>query len=413
MREIRPLDHTDWDDYVTIQMNAYPGVRVKREQFRDRAAQMQADPLIKIYGLFENGQLLGVMRLYDFTMKLLSTRTLVGGVGGVAVDLVRKKEKVAYEMLQFFVRHYREKSACLTALYPFRPDFYKRMGFGYGCKLHQYRVHPSHLPKGPSKANVTLLGNHDRDAFNSCYQRVLLQTNGLMENSAHLLDAIFSNEHLHVAGCWDGHDLRGYTLFQFETGRHQNFLSNEMVVRALVYENTDVLYELLTFLHSQADQIETIVLNTHEEDFHWLLHDPRSTGELLFPALYQESNTQGLGIMYRVIDVPRLFVVLRDHNFSGQTCRIKLVITDSFLPENDGEWVLDVVDGRAHLQPPAAPHDVILKLDVAEFSSLVTGAVEFHSLARYGLAQLSDPGYTETIHRLFYADQKPICLTPF
>jgi len=353
------------------------------------------------------------MRLYDFTMQLLSTKTLVGGVGGVAVDLARKKEKVAYEMLQFFVRHYRKKGACLTALYPFRPDFYKQMGFGYGRKLQQYRIHPSDLPKGPSKANVSLLTSRDRYAFNACYQRVLSQTNGLLENSPYLLDSIFTNEQLLVAGYWAGDDLQGYVIFQFETGRHKSFLSNQMVVRALVYETADALFELLTFLHSQADQIETIVLNTHEEDFHLLLHDPRNTGDLLFPTVYQESNTQGVGIMYRVIDVPRLFEVLRNHNFGGQSCGIKLIINDAFLPENAGEWVLEVVNGRAQLHPSTHAHDVTLQLDVAEFSSLIAGAVEFNSLARYNLAYLSDSAYTGTIHRLFFAEQKPICLTPF
>jgi predicted acetyltransferase len=186
-----------------------------------------------------------------------------------------------------------------------------------------------------------------------------------------------------------------------------------MVVRALVYEDTAVLQELLSFLRSQSDQIETIVLNTHEEDFHLFLYDPRSTGDLLQPTLYQESNSQGVGIMYRVIDVPRLFEVLRDHDFGGQTCRVKLVVADSFLPENAGEWVLAVSNGRAQLQPATADHEVVVQIDIAEFSSLITGAAEFKTLHRYGLAQISDTAYTQNIHDLFFTDNKPMCLTAF
>ncbi len=413
MRKIRPLTNSDWDDYVTIQMNAYPGVRGKREQFRERAVKMHADPIIKVYGLFEEGHLLGVMRLYDFTMKLLSTKTLVGGIGGVAVELTHKKERVAHDMVQFFVRHYRKKGACLTALYPFRADFYKRMGFGYGRKLNQYHLSPSSLPKGSGKNNITRLTSRDRYALNACYQRVLAQTNGLMENSPYLLDAMFSSEHVQIAGCWDGDDLRGYIIYQFEPGSQGHFLSNRMVVRALVYENTDALHELLTFLHSQADQVETIVLNTHEDDFHLLLSDPRNGEGLIFPTVYQGSNAQGLGIMYRVVDLPRLFTVLQEHDFGGQTCRLKLTITDSFLPENAGEWVLNVTNGRAHLQPASPPHDAAIQLDVAEFSSLVTGAADFKTLHRYGLAHISNTVHIETVHRLFFTENKPICMTSF
>ena len=47
-----------------------------------------------MFGLFEDGQMRGIMRWYDFTMNFFGAQTLVGGIGGVAVDLLHKKEKV-------------------------------------------------------------------------------------------------------------------------------------------------------------------------------------------------------------------------------------------------------------------------------------------------------------------------------
>ncbi len=413
MRETRPLTNHELEDYITIQLNAYPGVRMTREQLRERTARTQADPIISLVGLFDEGEMLGVMRLFDFTMQLHGAQLLVGGVGGVAVALDHKKEKVAFDMVQFFLRHYRQKGASLTALYPFRADFYRQMGFGYGRKINQYRFHPNQLPRRGSKAHVSLLSSRDRYAFNACHQRVMTHTNGMIEISPSYLDAYFSGDTVHVAGCWEGDELRGYIQFLFEPGQHRNLLSNQLVVRALVYEDTAVLYDLLAFLRSQADQIESIVLNTHADDFHLLLTDPRNTGDLISPTVYQESNIQGTGIMYRLIDVPCFFALLPDHSFGGQTCRLKVKMADSFLPENGGEWVLDVVDGRVQLLPADAPHDVTLALDVAEFSSLVTGSVAFKTMLGYGLVELSDMTYAETIHRLFYTDNKPICLTGF
>ena len=86
------------------------------------------------------------MRLFDFRMTLHETAVSIGGVGGVAVDLAHKKQKVARDMILFFLRHYREKGAALTTLHPFRPDFYRQMGFGHGTKMNQYRVKPASLP---------------------------------------------------------------------------------------------------------------------------------------------------------------------------------------------------------------------------------------------------------------------------
>ncbi len=106
------------------------------------------------------------------------------------------------------------------------------------------------------------------------------------------------------------------------------------------------------------------------------------------------------------------FARLREHNFGGQTCPVKITIADSFFPANAGSLVVQFSDGKASLGEEAA-HDVEVRLDMAEFSSLLLGIVSFRSLYLYGLAELSDPTYLETINRLFLTPTKPICLTAF
>ena len=416
MRKIRILQEIDYDDYVDISLNAYPGIKIRttaeKEQFRRRALKMQADPIINLYGLFERDELLGAMRLYDFQMKLHNTMTLVGGIGGVAVHLLHKKKKVAYDMLQFFLQHYKEKGACLTALYPFRPDFYKQMGFGYGRKLDQYRIKPADLPKSGKRENVTFLTAKDRSALVKCYQQYLAQTNGLMQLSNFTLDSLFAASALKVAGYWEDSKLQGYILFQFEPIEGGNFLRNRIVIRHIVFTTVDALYGLFAFLHTQNDQIDEVVINTQEPEFHYLLHDPRNGSHPIMPPVFQQSNVQGLGIMYRVIDVPKLFAVLREHNFGGQTCAVRLTIADTFFPENGGSFDLNFVNGHIQATKSNQP-SVELKLDIAEFSSLVVGAADFKQLYRLGCVQVSDPAYVETIHKLFYTDQKPMCMSSF
>jgi len=88
-------------------------------------------------------------------MNLLSTKIPAGGIGFVGVHLLHKKEKVAKEILTYFIDHYKNLGASMALLYPFRPDFYKKMGFGFGTSMNQYKVKPSNLPKGNSKANIS------------------------------------------------------------------------------------------------------------------------------------------------------------------------------------------------------------------------------------------------------------------
>lgn len=416
VREIRPLQtEAEWEQFTLVSANAYPGVRAiddaARRRLKERAQQMHADPIVKVYGLFEAGDLRGAMRLYDFTMRLHGVDMLVGGVGGVAVDLLHKKEHIAYDMLQFFQAHYREKGAALTTLYPFRPDFYRQMGYGYGRKINQYRLNPADLPQG-SRHNVGVLDSTHRQELADCYRRIMVASNGIMAQFDFELESIFTSQNMQRYGYWSDGQMRGYLLFTFEPIPNGNFLRNNIAVRALMVEDAEALRGLLGFLRVQADQIEQVIINTQEEDFHLLLHDPRNGSQNLIPSGYHETNTQGVGIMYRVIDVPRLLELLAGHNFGGQTVTLQIDLTDSFWPVCAGSWVVRVEDGQAVLDPHAQP-DVTIGLDIAEFSSLITGATTFRQLLAYGLAHISDAAYADVVHQLFYTPNKPVCHTPF
>lgn len=421
MRQIRLFQDSDFDTSIDITANAYPGIKLVSQEEKMRAAdrfrRMSQDPEIHFYGLFERDdggqeQLLGMMRYHDFTMNLLSTEVLMGGAGGVAVHLLHKKKKVGRDLLLQFLRHYRQQGSCIAALYPFRPDFYQRMGFGPGTKSNQYRLKPSQLPKGPSKSRVIPLHQDDAPAIKACYDRFMAENNGLLKRNQFRVDNMFANSSMRGVGVQLNGRLAGYMLFIFRPLDDRNFLRHELAVLEFVYETPEALSQLLTFLHSQADQVEIIEFNTQDEELYHLLPDPRDDSDKLLPLVWHQSNTQGVGIMYRIIDVVRLFDLLAARDFGGQSCRLKLTITDSFLPENAGSTTLHFQDGRC-LVKPGEDSDIEVKMDISHFSSMVVGSASFKRLFTYGLAQISDPDYVETVNRIFKVDQKPICMTAF
>jgi predicted acetyltransferase len=331
-------------------------------------------------------------------------------VGYVAVHLLHKKEHAAKEMMAYFLRHYRERGAPVVMLFPFRPDFYRKMGFGYGTKINQYRIRPTALPRGPSKAHVRYLGQDDRQALLACYTRFVRRTHGMIEKSEHELRRLVKEPKHRVVGYEEQGQVLGYLVFIFEHG--ENFLVNDIHLRELIYESREALSELLTFLHSQADQVRSIVFETQDEFFHHLLLDPRDISPALIPTVYHESNRQGVGIMYRVVDTARMFHLLGERDFGGQTCRLRLTVEDSFLPENAGSTLLRFEGGRLRVAD-GGEYDVEVWVDVGEFSALLVGAVNFRSLYRYGLAEISDPGYVPVVDRIFAVQDKPVCMTNF
>jgi predicted acetyltransferase len=411
---IRPLSDSELASFVDIVAHAYPGfdrlAPEAREQDLERLrAAQQADPTVQVYGLVRDGQVLGGMRIHQFRMQVRTVRIPAGGVGLVAVDLLHKKEKVAKEMMAFFLRHCRREGMPIALLYPFRPDFYRRMGFGYGTKMSQYRVRPASFPRAGSKEHLVQLGLDDREALSACYSRLLARTHGLLEKSDREWDRLLQNPRLRVVAYREGSDVRGYMAFRFHKGSH--FVQNDLEVVELLYESDEARAELMTFLHTQADQIERVVVNVQDELFHHLLEDPRDGSDHLIPSVYHQTNTQGVGIMYRLVDVGTFFEALRHHPF-GADCRLRITLDDSFLPENAGSYVFGF--RQTGVEPVCeGDEEVEIQLDVADFSSVAMGVVPLQQLVAYGRVEITEPALLDRVTTLFWNGQKPICLTPF
>jgi predicted acetyltransferase len=418
MSFIKKLDPEDIHDYINIPVNAYPWFLSPIEEDKNKQEQrlielQKNDDAKNIYGLYRENKLLGGMVLHDFNVKILSTKIQLGGVGSVAVDFLHKKEKVCKELITYFLTHYRNRNIPMVALYAFRPDFYKKMGFGCGSKINEYKLKPEALPPAATKSNhLQFIGKDRLEDLVICHNHVADKTHGMIEKKSAMFMKYFDDPNYRIVGYDSGTGLLGYLIFTFKKRLDQHPLIYDMQVEEFVYENTEALLALLSFLNKQADQIRTITLYTHDDFFHHLLLDPRTNPPNVMPLLAHESNTQGIGIMYRVVNVQKLFELLLVHNFNHQTCKIKCSIQDSFLPSNTSSIVLHFLDGVLTL-PQEHSFEVEIAMNVADFSSLIMGAVTFKSLYQYGLAKLSDQQYLHTITTIFRTDEKPVCLVRF
>jgi predicted acetyltransferase len=420
-RTIRPLTADDMDSWVAILGNAYPAMEMNtRAAQAERASQarerVDATPGARWYGLFAEETLLGGMRLYDFAMTLFEKPTLVGGVGAVAVDLTHKKEHVARDLVAYYMRHYRQLGAPVGILYPFRPDFYGAMGFGYGPKQNSYRIMPSALPARGDRSCVRFLTEADRPALIELHNAVASRTHGMIALTTESSASYLIQPDLRIVGWFDPASgaLRGYLAFSLELiDKRANFLLQDLEVQELIYAESDALLGLLAFLRTQQDQVRAIILHTLDDAFHYLLSDPRNGADRPTPHVYHESNTQGVGLMYRLLDVRGFFTALSDHRFGTETLTLRLTIHDSFLPEQDGNVVVAFTGGLARLQTDETPADVELTLAVGDASALLMGCVGLHSLYSLGLAELSDASAVERLDALFRVARPPVCLTPF
>jgi predicted acetyltransferase len=415
MSEFKRIPEEDRESLFTISMNAYPGANFHTPDGRERFDKMfdgfQAGSATGFYGVYRDGELQGSMGLFDYTMNLRSAAVDIGGVGFVAVDLAHKKERVAFDLIQNFVRLYRERGATMTALYPFRPDFYYKMGYGPGTPQNEYRIATSTLPKG-DKSKVAFVKADQRPLIEECYDRAWQKTHGLFKRLGYQWDQQFSRPELRKVAYFHEGQVQGYLFFAFVSNDPNNRLNNSLEVRELVYENREALAQLMAFLQSQADQVNRVIFHTQDEDFRFLFDDPRNHTEHMIPSVYHETNVQGTGLMYRVVDTPGVWRLLSNVHFDVADCTIRFNVADTFLPENDGSVLVRFRDGYPSLIENGEA-DIEVSLGVAEFSSLLMGTVRFSSLYLYKRVEIAQPDAVETIDRLFAVAKKPICLTAF
>ena len=284
------------------------------------------------------------------------------------------------------------------------------MGFGYGTRINQYRLKAASLPARSGKSHVRFAVPADATPLLDFCNRYALKTHGHCQKNAFEMRRYLGPEPA-VVYERDG-EIRGSLLYTFKMAAGDNPLIHDLIVRELVCED-DALPEMLAFLRSQVDQADRVVFNLFDNEFFAALEDPRNGTDHFMTPVYHETNTQGLGLMYRVTDTAALFERLSGHSFGGRNFTLRLVIVDSFCPENSGPVVIKFEDGRPRLLNSGAGVDVEVQTGVAEFSSLIMGVVKFHTLLRYGLAQISDVRMAPEVEAGFRTEVPPQCTTQF
>jgi len=418
MSTIRLVAAPEMPDFVNIAFNAYPKIFDPTEESRIKTIKrfttiQTSNPTQNFYCLCRDEQMIGGMQLHDFIMNMLSIKIPVGGVGSVAVDFLHKKKNVCKELITYFLNHYRHQGYGMVALYPFRPDFYKKMGFGYGAKMNRYKLKPAFLPgEKADQQQMIYLKREDANDMVECHNRLVAKTHGMIEKNCFMIEKLFDDPQNRVVGYQQDGQLRAYLVYHFIADGPKQFLAYDMYISEMIHENTQTLKILLAFLRSQADQVRNIIIDTYDEYFHYLLSDPRDVSNNFIATLFHESDVQGLGLMYRVVNVTELFKSLGKHNFSGQNCSIKLSITDDFLACNNTSITIQFQEGFAEVKD-LENYEVEVLIGISEFSSLIMGTVNFNTLCLYGLATISDEAYVEIINKIFMTDEKPKCTVRF
>lgn len=415
MRQILKLNENNIHDYTDIAFNAYPSFKnLEKEaliQYKKQTLEIIKHDLdVTFYGMFEEEKLIAVMRLFDFKMNCFGKVLPVSGIGFLGVHLMHKKEKTAKAMVEFYEELYRDKDIPIATLLPFRPDFYKKMGYGIGTKMNQYRISPDRIPAYYGDSDLRYVED-DFESLLSCHKRVVEKTHGMIMKIQDEIKDLKDDPYNKIIGNYDkSGSINGYIVFKFENAKEGNYTVNNIYVKELVYENTDVLKKILGFLRKQDDQVNLVIFNTMDEDFHYLFDNPLNDSLNYIPYGNIESNTQAVGIMYKILDIKTGFKQLAHRNYNNININVRFLIENEISKKED-EIIVNFIDGVANLD--CKEFDLTMKIKTSNFSSLFLGSTSVKGLYNLGLLEIDYLEFLDDLDLAFYNNQKPVCYTDF
>jgi predicted N-acetyltransferase YhbS len=415
--DLRVLDSQDdvFPALARLLHDAYPILRLENDEatarFTERLREIARGPESRIVVAFHDGFPAGMMALYDFTMRVRGRDVAAVGIGSLAVGLAHKRRGIARTLVRRSLEDARADGAAFALLHPFRLDFYRALGFGYGTPQQRYRFAPAALRVEGARGTVRLLGEDDLDALLACSERLRAATNGLLARHRDATARLLADRQLRYVGVEEDGVLRGFMQTTVVLGPDGTFNRNELLVRDLLAESPAHLAALLGYLRAQRDQFARVVVETQDENFALVADDPRDGSDLRVapPGTHRVAET-GLGIMYRILDPDRAFALLPPVE-TPFTLRVEL--DDPFFAATSGAWTFRFgPHGAPHRDEDALP-DATLVLGVHDCSSLIAGSLDLHALVRHRLAALEPAGAFERVARAFAVDQRPLCMTRF
>ncbi len=412
MREIRKLAKEQIREVLEIVSRAYPTIDLSSEQkiedFERRVLEGFDIISREWFGLFEDDVLLGNMVLYDFTINYYGKDIKGCGIGFVAVDFLHKKQKICRDMLQFYLKLSKERGYPLALLYSFRPDFYKKMGFGYGTSCFNYVTCPDRLPKTDKNYPFRYLRISDLELIKSFYGNLYKDNHGMIVKNPKEIETMLKTPGITVVGYEENGILLSLLSFSMHEIHGTNETSNMDL--EMLFINSKGLKASLNFLRNQADQVSKIAFSTPFKSFYFNMEDIRHMDKrILREPGFHHTFDSGMGIMYRALDPVNLII---NRPVEIDNIKIRFLLTDSFMPENETDFIICWNDNNPSLSKDSN-YELELKMDISDFSSWIMNSIDISTMHQYGLVEISDETYLDTLIKAFFYKQQPICLQRF
>jgi predicted acetyltransferase len=393
---VRPAQDAEKRAVAQLWNHAFPGERTVEDRVRALEDGKPYGGLEITFVAELRGRLVGAFRAYKMAESVNGVLMPMMGLASVAVSPDARRRGIGKVMCRQALLHARERGDYVSVLYPFRPDFYRSLGWGLVGELHSYRFRPEALSLDDNSLAVRMAGNGDHEGMAACYDRVARQSNGLILRSPYAWKHMLADANTHAV-VFEQNGIKGYAVITY--GRGQSREERPLFVRELIAEHKSAYCGLWGWFSEQRDLWREIRYDARvEEFFAFRLSDPRPPGERNARTLWDPVARVIRGPMLRIVNVQE---ALAKRAYDPEIKLVlKLNLFDSELDDNRGECRVAFANGKAEIGAwPGGAADVEMSTTMANLSQIFVGEITCTQAAQLGGSELK--GKTELLDRVF------------
>jgi predicted acetyltransferase len=334
----------------------------------DERAWMDRAGLEQLRAVHRDGELVAGCALLPMAQYFGGRAVAMGGIAAVGVRTDARRMGIAGTMMRGVLHELHERGIPLSTLFASNAPLYRRVGYETaGCR-HVMRL----SARDPLLVERSLVARNatpdDAPELHALYRRVAVRRNGHLERCRYIwprLHDVRFGVAAHGLVFRDEHGAAEAYLY-WRQRRGDPFLTFEVTdAVAASPRGLRTIWSALGDLRTMAEEITVPTAPT--DPLYLVLPDPRFEMRL------------DLSWMLRLVDVAG---AITQRGFAaGIEARLELRVHDDVLAHNDSAFVVEIADGRAHVERGGSG---AIELDVRALAMLFSGFIDPWALAATG-----------------------------
>jgi predicted acetyltransferase len=399
IRDLRPEELRPWLEAVETAFGE--GVREERIAGFERIIERD-----RMLAAVDGDAIVGGGAIFSLGLTIPGGELPAAGVTAVGIMPTHRRRGALTELMRRQFRDARSRHEALAILWASEGSIYQRFGYGLASLSSTIEVPQARAifrTKLEAEGRIRFIDREEATRiFPPVHDRIRRETPGFITRTAAHWDVeVLDDPAWRRNGAGPRfltvHEVdgvpEGYLIYRIREDWDSTGFKSTLEVRELMAATHRALRELWSFCFS-VDLVATVRSGLGRADHPLLLMltEPRRLKLTLGDALW-----------LRILDVPG---ALTARGYAASD-RLVLELTDAFLPDQAGRWMLDTTGDRPHIERTETPPD--LELDITDLGAIYLGAFAPSELARAGRTSQITSGATGRADALFATGQRPWC----